>query len=159
MDFLGAPSNFLVHCFRNFDSKDLGLRDLGIKFHHMRMIRHVRYTMGWASWMQTWNNQNACLSGHSERLTSQDWCISLADRFQTRSGQTAHRKSAAFPNHPSPWQEVWYLRQHVLYVWRHVWHSWQHVRIDKTRQHVCHVHDLCKHNKQFVSRFRLEYII
>ena len=33
MDFLSAPSTFLVQCFRNVDSKDLGLRDLGMKFH------------------------------------------------------------------------------------------------------------------------------
>ena len=32
VDFLGEPSNFLVLCFRNFDSRDLGLRDLG---HHL----------------------------------------------------------------------------------------------------------------------------
>ena len=31
VDFLSAPSNFLVQCFRNSDSKDLGLRDLGIQ--------------------------------------------------------------------------------------------------------------------------------
>ena len=32
MDFLRAPSNFLVQRFRNFDSEDLGLRDLGKEF-------------------------------------------------------------------------------------------------------------------------------
>ena len=32
MDFLSAPSNLLVQCFRSFDSKDLGLRDLGMQF-------------------------------------------------------------------------------------------------------------------------------
>ena len=32
MDFLTAPSNFLVQWFLNFDSRDLGLRDLGVQF-------------------------------------------------------------------------------------------------------------------------------
>ena len=32
MDFLRAPSNFFVQCFRDFDSKDLGLRDPGKEF-------------------------------------------------------------------------------------------------------------------------------
>ena len=32
MDFLSAPSNFLVQWFRNFDSKDLGSLDLGMWF-------------------------------------------------------------------------------------------------------------------------------
>ena len=31
MDFLSAPSNFLAQCFRNFDSKILGLRILSMK--------------------------------------------------------------------------------------------------------------------------------
>ena len=35
MDFLSAPSNFLVQGFRDFDSKDLGLRDLGKEFSRM----------------------------------------------------------------------------------------------------------------------------
>ena len=34
MDFLSTPSNFLVQCFRNSDSKDLGLEDLGMWFRH-----------------------------------------------------------------------------------------------------------------------------
>jgi len=32
VDFLSAPSNFFVQWFLNFDSKDLGLRDLGVQF-------------------------------------------------------------------------------------------------------------------------------
>ena len=32
VSFVSAPSNFLVQCFRNLDSKDLGLRDLGMQF-------------------------------------------------------------------------------------------------------------------------------
>ena len=32
MDFLCAPSNFLALFFRNFDSKDLGVEDLGKEF-------------------------------------------------------------------------------------------------------------------------------
>ena len=35
VDFLGTPSNFLVQSFRNSDSKDLGLRDLGMRFRRM----------------------------------------------------------------------------------------------------------------------------
>ena len=32
MDFLSAPSDFLVQCFQKFDSKDLGVEDLGKEF-------------------------------------------------------------------------------------------------------------------------------
>ena len=32
MDFLSAPSNLLLQCFRNFDSKHLGVEDLGKEF-------------------------------------------------------------------------------------------------------------------------------
>ena len=32
VDFLGAPSNFLVQWFRNFDSEDLGSLGLGMWF-------------------------------------------------------------------------------------------------------------------------------
>ena len=32
MDFLSAPSNFLVQWFRNFESKDLGLRFPSLEF-------------------------------------------------------------------------------------------------------------------------------
>ena len=31
MGFLSALTNLLVQCFRDFDSKDLGLRDLGMR--------------------------------------------------------------------------------------------------------------------------------
>ena len=42
MDFLSAQSNFLVQWFRNFDSKDLGLRDLGMWF---RRISYGEFTI------------------------------------------------------------------------------------------------------------------
>ena len=35
MDFLSAPSDFLVQCFQKFDSKDLGVEDLGKEFSRM----------------------------------------------------------------------------------------------------------------------------
>ena len=43
MDSLSAPSNFLVQCFRNSDSKDLGLRDLGMRFRHISEFRDIVY--------------------------------------------------------------------------------------------------------------------
>ena len=38
MDSLSARSNFFVQCFRNFDSKDLGLQDLGMRFRRIDVI-------------------------------------------------------------------------------------------------------------------------
>ena len=43
MDFLSAPSDFLVQCFQKFDSKDLGVEDLGKEFsrNHMRLCMNI----------------------------------------------------------------------------------------------------------------------
>ena len=43
---------YVMQCFRNFDSKDLGLRDLGMRFRRMLSWIELRWTqtrMGWAS--------------------------------------------------------------------------------------------------------------
>ena len=45
MVFLSAPSDLLAQCFRNFDSNDLGVEDLGKEFCRIHVCICILYNM------------------------------------------------------------------------------------------------------------------
>ena len=69
MDFHSAPSNVLVQWFRNFDSKDLGLQDLGMWFR--RMQSSFLESLTWPSKART----PRCCS-EKQLLTAASKCVS-----------------------------------------------------------------------------------